>query len=371
MANVSLNNIGKRYAKDFAVRGVNLDIQDGEFIVLVGPSGCGKTTTLRMIAGLEDISEGTLHIDQNLANQLTPAQRGIAMVFQSYALYPHMSVAENLSFGLRLQGMLKPEIEAAVAQAASILHIEHLLERKPKELSGGQRQRVAIGRAITRKPKVFLFDEPLSNLDASLRVQMRIEFARLHKALKATMIYVTHDQVEAMTLADRIVVFSEGHVEQIGTPLQLYHTPNNLFVAGFIGAPKMNLIPVSVVETCAQYAKVRLGDGALIEVACDASQLKINTQATLGLRPEHLNIASGAQDFGVSIALCEQMGDSTLIYSTLEGMSTPIVVRVPDVFRATAQTPLRIAVNPNMAYLFDEQGLAVPRHLSDMHAKYV
>ena len=371
MATVQLKNIGKRYTEDYAVKGVNLDIKDGEFIVLVGPSGCGKTTTLRMIAGLEEISEGELHIDERLANDLSPVDRGIAMVFQSYALYPHMSVEENLNFGLRLQGVPKAEIDVAVKNAASILHIEHLLDRKPKALSGGQRQRVAIGRAITRKPKVFLFDEPLSNLDASLRVQMRIEFARLHEELKATMIYVTHDQVEAMTLADRIVVFSEGHVEQIGTPLQLYHKPNNLFVAGFIGSPKMNLIPVTVLEANAQYAKVRLAEGSIIEVACDASALKVNDKVTLGLRPEHLSVEPSEHDFGVTVNLCEQMGDATLIYANLAELKVPLVVRVADVFRVNPRSELRVSVSPKMAYLFDTQGLAVPRHLSEAHAKYV
>lgn len=371
MSTVQLKGIAKKYTDNYAVQGVDIDIKDGEFIVLVGPSGCGKTTTLRMIAGLEEISDGQLFIDGEVANDLSPAERGIAMVFQSYALYPHMTVEENLNFGLRLQGMPKAEIDAAVKNAASILHIEHLLDRKPKALSGGQRQRVAIGRAITRTPKVFLFDEPLSNLDASLRVQMRIEFARLHEELKATMIYVTHDQVEAMTLADRIVVFSEGRVEQIGSPLQLYHQPANLFVAGFIGSPKMNLMNAEVVEANAQFSKVRLAEGSVIEVACDGSNLKLGEKVKLGLRPEHLSIQPTGQSFGVTISLCEQMGDATLIYSHLVEMETPLVVRVPDVYRAEPRSALRIGVTANNAYLFDSHGLAVPRHLSEIHAKHV
>ncbi|TDR30396.1 ABC transporter ATP-binding protein [Hydromonas duriensis] len=372
MAAVQLKGIAKKYTENYAVQGVDIDIKDGEFIVLVGPSGCGKTTTLRMIAGLEEISDGQLVIDGKVANDLSPAERGIAMVFQSYALYPHMSVEENLNFGLRLQGVPKDEIDAAVNNAAEILHIKHLLDRKPKALSGGQRQRVAIGRAITRKPKVFLFDEPLSNLDASLRVQMRIEFARLHQDLGATMIYVTHDQIEAMTLADRIVVFSEGRVEQIGTPLQLYHQPNNLFVAGFIGSPKMNLVPVVIESVNDKETVVRMSDGSLIRVACDGQQqLKAGDKATLGIRPEHLSVQSSAQDFGVNVTLCEQMGDSTMVYAQLTGFDKPVVVRVADVFRAEKNHALRIGVTPELAYLFDSKGQAVPRHLLGIHAQYV
>lgn len=242
MAGLNLRNVSKRYDEHEVMRDINLDIQDGEFVVFVGPSGCGKSTLMRMIAGLEEISGGDLKIDGVRVNDVAPAKRGIAMVFQSYALYPHMTLYDNMAFGLKLAGAKKPEIDAAVRNAAKILHIDHLLERKPKQLSGGQRQRVAIGRAITRKPKVFLFDEPLSNLDAALRVKMRLEFARLHDELKTTMIYVTHDQVEAMTLADKIVVLSAGNIEQVGTPYELYHAPENRFVAGFIGSPKMNFL---------------------------------------------------------------------------------------------------------------------------------
>src|ERR1700744_1244832 len=241
MASLTLRNIRKAYDDNEVMRDVNLDIADGEFVVFVGPSGCGKSTLMRMIAGLEDITSGDLNIDGTRVNDVPPAKRGIAMVFQSYALYPHMTLYDNMAFGLKLAGTKKPEIDAAVRNAAKILHIDHLLDRKPKQLSGVQRRRVAIGRAITRKPKVFLFDEPLSNLDAALRVKMRLEFARLHDELKTTMIYVTHDQVEAMTRADKIVVLSAGNVEQVGSPTMLYHAPANRFVAGFIGSPKMNL----------------------------------------------------------------------------------------------------------------------------------
>ena len=371
MATVQLKGIAKKYTENYAVKGVDIDIKDGEFIVLVGPSGCGKTTTLRMIAGLEEISEGTLTIDGVEANDLSPAERGIAMVFQSYALYPHMSVRDNLAFGLRLQKVPTDKIDAAVENASKILHIEHLLDRKPKALSGGQRQRVAIGRAITRTPKVFLFDEPLSNLDAALRVQMRIEFARLHQDLQATMIYVTHDQIEAMTLADRIVVFSEGKVEQIGTPLQLYHQPNNLFVAGFIGSPKMNLVPAVVESANEHNAQVLMTDGSVINVACNGTSLKKSEKVTLGIRPEHLSVQPSEQSFGVTVSLCEQMGDSTMVYAALAGFDKPVVVRVADVFRAEQNHALRIGVNPQLAYLFDSNGFAVPRHLSEIHAQYV
>src|SRR5450830_1220426 len=242
MAAVTIRNLAKRYDDNEVMRDINLDIDDGEFVVFVGPSGCGKSTLLRMIAGLEDISGGELHIGGKLANDIAPAERGLAMVFQSYALYPHMTVFENMAFALNLAGHKKAEVRAAVERAADILQITPLLKRKPKDLSGGQRQRVAIGRAIVRKPQVFLFDEPLSNLDASLRVQMRVEISRLHQELKTTMIYVTHDQVEAMTLADRIVVLNAGRIEQVGAPHELYNNPGNLFVAGFLGAPKMNFI---------------------------------------------------------------------------------------------------------------------------------
>src|ERR687898_1443849 len=249
MADITMRHVKKSFGHVEVIKGVDLDIKNKEFVVFVGPSGCGKSTLLRLVAGLEDITSGTLMFDGEEVNDLPPAERGIAMVFQSYALYPHMSVYENMAFGLKLAKVGKEGVDERVRRAARILQIEHLLERKPKQLSGGQRQRVAIGRAIVRDPKVFLFDEPLSNLDAALRVQMRIEIAKLHTDTRATMIYVTHDQVEAMTLADRIVVLNAGRVEQVGTPLELYHRPANLFVAGFIGSPQMNFIKATVSGT--------------------------------------------------------------------------------------------------------------------------
>ena len=289
MAQVSLTGIRKHYDDGKAViHGVDLTIADGEFVVFVGPSGCGKSTLLRMIAGLEDISAGQLHIGERLANDIAPAQRQLAMVFQSYALYPHMTVFENLAFALRLAGQKGAQLEQAVGRAAAILQITDLLQRKPKELSGGQRQRVAIGRAIVRKPEVFLFDEPLSNLDASLRVQMRVELARLHRELKTTMIYVTHDQVEAMTLGQRIVVFNGGRIEQVGTPHQLYNQPANLFVAGFLGAPRMNFLPGEIARAGGSGALVALADGTLLTVAVDASGARAGDKVTVGVRPEHM-----------------------------------------------------------------------------------
>ena len=261
MADLQLKSLRKAFDDVVILPGVDLEVRDGEFLVFVGPSGCGKSTLLRCIAGLEDITSGELYIGGELVNEVPPAKRGIAMVFQSYALYPHMTVAENMAFGLRLAGYSKDEMRTAVQRAAQVLQIEHLLERKPKALSGGQRQRVAIGRAIVRKPGVFLFDEPLSNLDAALRVQMRVELSRLHQELKTTMIYVTHDQVEAMTLAHRIVVLNAGRIEQVGTPMELYHRPVNRFVAGFIGSPKMNFIEGRLQSANDGLAQVALADG--------------------------------------------------------------------------------------------------------------
>src|SRR5450830_305288 len=292
MAHIVLKNIVKLYDdKHPVIHGIDLDIGDGEFVVFVGPSGCGKSTLLRMIAGLEDITDGELHIGGKLANDIAPAERGLAMVFQSYALYPHMTVFENMAFALNLAGHKKAEVRAAVERAADILQITPLLKRKPKDLSGGQHQRVAIGRAIVRKPSLFLFDEPLSNLDASLRVQMRVELSRLHKELGTTMIYVTHDQVEAMTLGQRIAVINGGRIEQVGTPFELYNNPGNLFVAGFLGTPKMNFIPGVVATLAAGRVGVRLPGGALVDVeahaAADGDTMQPGDQVTLGIRAEH------------------------------------------------------------------------------------
>ena len=281
MAEVVLKNIKKAFGDVAVIKGVDLNIKDQEFVVFVGPSGCGKSTLLRMIAGLESITDGDLSIDGRRVNDLSPAERGIAMVFQTYALYPHMTVRDNMGFSLRLAKVPKAEIDRKVNEAARILKLDPLLDRKPKALSGGQRQRVAIGRAIVRNPKVFLFDEPLSNLDAALRVQMRIEIARMHHDFNATMIYVTHDQVEAMTMADKIVVLQGGVVEQVGSPLELYHHPRNLFVAGFIGSPTMNFLPVQVGTATPQGVTVELPGGDALQVAVKPGACKAGDQADL------------------------------------------------------------------------------------------
>ena len=310
MANVLLKSLKKSFGDLTIIPGIDLEIRDGEFMVFVGPSGCGKSTLLRCIAGLEEITAGELYIGGELVNEVPPAKRGIAMVFQSYALYPHMTVAENMAFGLRLAGMSKAEIKAAVDRAAQILQIEHLLERRPKALSGGQRQRVAIGRAIVRKPKVFLFDEPLSNLDAALRVDMRIELTRLHRELGTTMIYVTHDQVEAMTMGDRIAVFNAGRIEQVGAPLALYQRPANQFVAAFLGAPRVNLLErptaASSPAHAALWAAVTAGAPAPVQ--------------RVGLRPEHLRRAPPGQGIAAAVVLVEQLGDSAIVHLRVDGV---------------------------------------------------
>ncbi|HEV7912547.1 MAG TPA: sn-glycerol-3-phosphate ABC transporter ATP-binding protein UgpC, partial [Albitalea sp.] len=327
MADLKLQALRKAFDGIVILHGIDLEIRDGEFLVFVGPSGCGKSTLLRCIAGLEDVSSGELFIDGARVNDVPPSKRGIAMVFQSYALYPHMTVAENMAFGLRLAGFSKAEMSAAVQRAAEILQIEPLLARKPKALSGGQRQRVAIGRAIVRKPGVFLFDEPLSNLDAALRVQMRVELSRLHQELKTTMIYVTHDQVEAMTLADRIVVLNAGRIEQVGTPLALYHRPANRFVAGFIGSPKMNFIDGQLAANGAGGALVKLGEGSTVAVAANAAALRVGAPVIVGVRPEHAIARAQAGDGSVPapVQLAEHLGDTTYLHLLLGGASaTPM-----------------------------------------------
>ncbi len=311
MSGVKLRNVRKAFGAVEVIRGVDLDISPREFVVFVGPSGSGKSTLLRMIAGLEDITGGTIQIGDRLVNNVDPSQRGIAMVFQSYALYPHMTVRENMGFALRFAGKDKAEIARQVGEAARILEMEPLLERKPKELSGGQRQRVAIGRAIVRHPQVFLFDEPLSNLDAELRVHMRIEVARLHKKLQTTIIYVTHDQIEAMTLADKIVVLRDGGVEQVGAPLDLYDNPDNLFVAGFIGSPKMNFLE-AVVE--GGTARLPDYDNQRLPLPHLATKLTEGQPLTLGLRPEHFK-AGGSAELTLTIEIVEHLGGESFAYA--------------------------------------------------------
>ena len=313
MADVLLKAIKKSYGSVDVIKGVDIEIKDGEFVVFVGPSGCGKSTLLRMIAGLEDISGGTLEIGGARVNDVPASQRGIAMVFQSYAIFPHMTVRENVAFGLTIAGASKAEKEEKVAQAARILQMEHLLDRRPSQLSGGQRQRVAIGRAIVRQPEVFLFDEPLSNLDAALRLDMRIEIGKLHKSLNATMVYVTHDQVEAMTLADKIVVLKDGYVQQVGSPMELYHKPDNLFVAGFIGAPSMNFLNVDMVSKEGQVARIR--SNLVEEFAAPAWRADVPSSgnATLGIRPQDLRPVDSGGVLHGNVTLAERLGTETVI----------------------------------------------------------
>ncbi|WP_035056391.1 ABC transporter ATP-binding protein [Andreprevotia chitinilytica] len=361
MASLTIRNLQKRYEEVEVMRDINLDIADGEFVVFVGPSGCGKSTLLRMIAGLEDISAGELRIGDQRMNEVPASKRGIAMVFQSYALYPHMTLYDNMAFGLKLAGKSKAEIDAAVMRAAKILHIDHLLDRKPKQLSGGQRQRVAIGRAITREPHVFLFDEPLSNLDAALRVKMRLEFAKLHDDLKTTMIYVTHDQVEAMTLADKIVVLSAGRIEQVGSPHTLYHHPANRFVAGFIGSPKMNFLAGTVQGFDGDFVQVQLDNGGIQSVAVERGALKAGERVTLGIRPEHLHVVHGSQIIPATVTAQESLGDHAYVYADCPAAPDGLILRVPEEEQYRPGTALQLGADPQRCHLFDASGQALAR----------
>ena len=369
MASVRLRGIRKDYGDNPVIKGIDLDIGDGQFVVFVGPSGCGKSTLLRIIAGLEDVTEGELEIGGVPSKGVDPSRRGIAMVFQSYALYPHMTVAENMGFALKLAKVPKSEIAERVGRAAEILQIGHLLERKPKALSGGQRQRVAIGRAIVRKPEVFLFDEPLSNLDAALRAQTRVELARLHRELATTMIYVTHDQVEAMTLGQKIVVFNGGRIEQVGTPFELYERPANLFVAGFLGSPRMNFLEASLVGEQGAIATVRLAGGAQAEVAADVADAAVGAKVTLGVRPEHLRLlraddsagGGGGPGIPATVSLVEYLGDVILAYVQVEGAPEMVAVKCGG-GQAVPAVGARVllAFDPLHAYLFGADGAAMP-----------
>jgi multiple sugar transport system ATP-binding protein len=356
MADVSLRGVKKQFGALSVIKGVDLDVKDGEFCVFVGPSGCGKSTLLRMIAGLEEITEGSLAIGGQDMTSIGPSERGVAMVFQSYALYPHMTVEENIGFGLKMTGQSKALIAERTAVAAKMLQLEPLLQRKPGQLSGGQRQRVAIGRAIVRNPEVFLFDEPLSNLDAALRVQMRTELSKLHQDLKATMIYVTHDQVEAMTMADKIVVLSAGQIEQVGSPLELYHRPNNLFVAGFIGSPKMNFLKVQAL-TADGAALVRL-PGADISIPTHGASVPAG-ELTFGLRPEHID-ATGKGDVVIeaTVKLAEYLGSETLFFVTLADGSE-LSVKADGLASEKPGQTLRLGINAKACHLFDKDGKAV------------
>ncbi len=361
MADVSIRKVVKAYEGDVqAVKGIDLEIKDHEFVVLVGPSGCGKSTTLRMIAGLEDITAGEIAIDDVVVNDVPPKDRDIAMVFQNYALYPHMTVAENMSFGLRLKRFPKAEITARVDEAARILDITELLDRKPKALSGGQRQRVAMGRAIVRNPKVFLFDEPLSNLDAKLRVQMRIEIKKVHQKVRTTTVYVTHDQVEAMTLADRVVVMNQGRIEQVGPPSELYHFPKTRFVAGFIGSPAMNFIPARV-EANGDALTVRLGESLALPVPAERvaryRPLVGRDKLSIGLRPEHLTEARaqmepGTAPFTANIDVTEPMGMETFVYFKIA--NSDVCGRVNPKAGAMDGAPLKMAADLSNMHMIDE-----------------
>jgi multiple sugar transport system ATP-binding protein len=365
MAAITMEDVRKSFGSVRVIQGVSLEIEDKEFVVFVGPSGCGKSTLLRLVAGLEDITAGRMLFDGEEVNELAPAERGIAMVFQSYALYPHMSVFDNMAFGLKLAKHGRSGIEERVRSAARILQIEHLLDRKPRQLSGGQRQRVAIGRAIVRDPRVFLFDEPLSNLDAALRVQMRIEIAKLHRDLDATMIYVTHDQVEAMTLADRIVVLNGGIVEQFGSPLELYHHPQNLFVAGFIGSPRMNFLDATVAGAAGNALTVRLASGETVVAPVAANGVAAGARVTLGLRPEHL-LEGGGGDSEITgrVMQVEHLGGETYVYLERKdagGDGLPLIVKTGGNSTTRAGEVVPVGVPAAACYLFDDQGRAFSR----------
>ncbi len=353
MADVKLVNLRKHYGAVDVIKGVDLDIVHGEFVVFVGPSGCGKSTLLRMIAGLEDITGGELHIGGRLCNDVQPREREIAMVFQSYAIFPHMTVRENVAFGLTISGMKEPEKTNRVMEAARILQIEHLLDRKPTQLSGGQRQRVAIGRAIVRKPEVFLFDEPLSNLDAALRMEMRMEIGKLHHDLGATMIYVTHDQVEAMTLADKIVVLNLGVVQQIGAPMELYHHPVNKFVAGFIGSPKMNFLDVTVDAIADGKVTVSSPSIAPVSVALNKETFTVGQKASLAVRPQYLvpELGEGMGAFQGKVTLVERLGSETVISVALAS-GEKVIAAIGEDRPYKIDEKIRLGFDPAKAHVF-------------------
>ncbi|ACP26228.1 ABC sorbitol/mannitol transporter, ATPase subunit [Sinorhizobium fredii NGR234] len=332
MGSITLKNVSKVFGAHAVIPSIDLDINDGEFVVFVGPSGCGKSTLLRLIAGLEDVSDGAIVIDGKNATELPPAKRGLSMVFQSYALYPHMSVRANIAFPLKMAGEDKAIIDKKVADAARVLNLTDYLDRKPRQLSGGQRQRVAIGRAIVRQPEAFLFDEPLSNLDAALRVNMRLEISQLHQQLKTTMIYVTHDQVEAMTMADKIVVLNRGRIEQVGSPLDLYHRPDNLFVAGFIGSPKMNFI--------------------------SGGQAASHHAHTIGIRPEHLVLSKDHGTWQGTVGVAEHLGSDTFLHVNADGIGT-LTARVSGDFAVTHGDRVFLTPESQRLHKFDEKGLAI------------
>ncbi len=362
MASVTLKNVCKAYGDVLISKNVDLEIQEGEFVVFVGPSGCGKSTLLRCIAGLEDITSGDLYIGEQRMNEVEPSKRGVGMVFQSYALYPHLNLYDNMSFGLKLAKADKSEIDKRVEHAAEILQLSHLLERQPKALSGGQRQRVAIGRTLVSQPNVFLLDEPLSNLDAALRVQMRSEITKLQRKLGCTMIYVTHDQVEAMTMADKIVVLDAGFVSQVGRPLELYHYPENRFVAGFIGSPKMNFMSVFIDEVEKERVKVQLSNGMSFWIPVDGTTVNRGERMSLGIRPEHLVTAEeGDAVIDGEIMIIEKLGNETQAYMNLEGADADIIYRQPDTLPLEVGDKLSIGIPAHRCHLFQADGNACRR----------
>ncbi len=356
MATVEMKQIRKSYDSSEVIKGIDLTIHDQELTVFVGPSGCGKSTLLRLIAGLEEITSGDLLIDGRKVNDIAPAKRGLAIVFQSYALYPHMNVAENMSFSLKLAGIPKAEREKKVLEAARILNLETFLDRKPRALSGGQRQRVAIGRAIVRDPKVFLFDEPLSNLDAALRVRMRLELTKLHRQLRATMIYVTHDQVEAMTMADRIVVLHAGVVEQVGTPMDLYRYPRNLFVAGFIGSPRMNFLEAYVSQVSPAGVAVGLGNAATLDVMTNSVKAAMGDKVTVGVRPEHITLVTDG--IPALVQAVEHLGSESYLHLKLESGEL-LTVKIYEETGVLPDQQVQLKMDPRFLHLFDQNGNAM------------
>jgi multiple sugar transport system ATP-binding protein len=359
MAKLELKNVRKSFQSLEVIHGINLTVEDESFTVFVGPSGCGKSTLLRMIAGLEELTSGEVHIGGKRCDHLLPSARGMAMVFQTYALYPHMSVYENLKFGLTNQKLPKTEIDARIRRAADILRISELLSRRPSQLSGGQSQRVAIGRAIVKEPEAFLFDEPLSNLDAELRVKMRSEIVSLHRRLKSTMIYVTHDQVEAMTMADTIVVLREGVVEQMGAPIELYARPSNQFVAGFLGTPQMNFLKAKVQTTNAKATCLSIDDGrTTIEAAADGAGVPVGAACGVGIRPEHLALSDNGPIKGTVIAT-EMLGSETIVFASLQSGEN-VTASIRGIRSLRQGSPIHLGVSSRFVHVFDQKGVALP-----------
>jgi len=366
MSTLELKSLSKSFGNTTVLNDINLSINDKEFVVFVGPSGCGKSTLLRIVAGLEIASEGEIYIDEQEVSQLHPIERGISMVFQSYALYPHLTVYENIAFPLRVQKLSKSDIDDHVRRAAEILQLTERLKFKPAQLSGGQRQRVAIGRSIVRNPRIFLFDEPLSNLDAALRGDMRVELAQLHRELQATMVYVTHDQVEAMTMADRIVVLNNGVVEQFGSPMDLYHYPETRFVAGFIGQPNMNFLNASVVDAESDGLTIDLGNGILFFATVDSDGINVGDTVEIGLRPESLEFCDDPTGLPININVVERLGSTSIVYGSLED-GTKCCAAIDGNTYVDEKQPARLTFSPNDVHVFDANGKAKRRKFTQVN----